>query len=129
MDPNEKIRDVLAETGQMERLLACIEFSKALVSVYDMESLLAIILARINGLIPAANWSLLLLDPPTGELYFAVVVGVEPELVKGVRLKLGKASQGRRPRKANLYLSRMSNTIGASPAWWISSPALKPVPS
>ena len=94
MGPNGKIRDVLAETGQMERLLACIEFSKALVSVYDMESLLTTILERINGLIPAANWSLLLLDPPTNELYFAVAVGVDPEPVKVVRLKLGEGIAG-----------------------------------
>jgi PAS domain S-box-containing protein len=94
MDSSAKIRDAYSETDQMNRLLACIEFSKAFVSVHDMESLLISIMERIYGLIPATNWSLLLIDPPTSELYFAVVVGVPPELLKGVRLKLGEGIGG-----------------------------------
>jgi diguanylate cyclase (GGDEF)-like protein len=82
------------DTGQVERLLATIEFSKALVSAYDMESLLTAILARIQEIIPARNWSLLLIDPATQELYFAVVVGVAPEVVKDIRLKRGEGIAG-----------------------------------
>lgn len=84
----------ISDTGQVERILACIEFSKALVSAYDMESLLTAVLERIKLLIPASNWSLLLLDPQTQELYFAVSVGVEHELLKGVRLKMGEGIAG-----------------------------------
>jgi diguanylate cyclase (GGDEF)-like protein len=84
----------LTETGQVERLLATIEFSKALVSAYDMETLLTAILARIKAIIPAQNWSLLLIDPQTKELYFAVVVGVAPEKVKDIRLKPGEGIAG-----------------------------------
>jgi diguanylate cyclase (GGDEF)-like protein len=82
------------DTGQMERLLATIEFSKALVSAYDMETLLTAILGRIKAIIPAQNWSLLLIDPQTQELYFAVVVGVAPEMVKDIRLKPGEGIAG-----------------------------------
>jgi diguanylate cyclase (GGDEF)-like protein len=82
------------DTGQLERLLATIEFSKALVSAYDMESLLTAIIARIKAIIPARNWSLLLIDPATQELYFAVVVGVAPEAVKDIRLKRGEGIAG-----------------------------------
>ena len=82
------------DTGQVERLLATIEFSKALVSAYDMESLLTAILARIQAIIPARNWSLLLIDPVTQELYFAVVVGVAPEAVKDIRLRRGEGIAG-----------------------------------
>ena len=84
----------VAGTGQIERLLACIEFSKALVSAYDMETLLTAVLERIKILIPAGNWSLLLLDPQTEELRFEVVVGVDPEALKGIRLKLGEGIAG-----------------------------------
>jgi diguanylate cyclase (GGDEF)-like protein len=94
MSPEPGYRDILADTGQVERLLACIEFSKALVGIYDMEGLLTAILGQINDLIPAHNWSLLLLDPQTQELYFAVAVGVDPESVKGIRLKLGEGIAG-----------------------------------
>jgi diguanylate cyclase (GGDEF)-like protein len=84
----------MADTGQVERLLACIEFSKALVGIYDMEGLLTAILEQFNALIPARNWSLLLTDPQTRELYFAVVVGVDPDSVKGIRLKPGEGIAG-----------------------------------
>jgi diguanylate cyclase (GGDEF)-like protein len=83
-----------ADTGQVDRLLATIEFSKALVSAYDMETLLTAILERIKAIIPAENWSLLLLDPPTGELYFAVIVGLAPDTVKDIRLKPGEGIAG-----------------------------------
>src|SRR4030065_228767 len=82
------------DTGQVDRLLATIEFSKALVSAYDMETLLSAILERIKAIIPASNWSLLLIDPQTQELYFAVVVGVAPETVKDIRLKPGEGIAG-----------------------------------
>jgi len=89
----EKLPDT-SGTGQVERLLACIEFSKALVSAVDMETLLTAVLERIRLLLPASNWSLLLVDPQTRELYFAVIVGVDPEQVKGIRLKLGEGIAG-----------------------------------
>jgi len=84
----------VADAGQVERILACIEFSKALVSAYDMETLLTAVLERIKALIPASNWSLLLVDGQTQELYFAVCVGVDHELVKGARLKIGEGIAG-----------------------------------
>ena len=83
-----------ADTGQVDRLLATIEFSKALVSAYDMETLLTAILGRIKAIIPAENWSLLLIDPQTGELYFAVIVGLAPETVRDIRLKPGEGIAG-----------------------------------
>jgi diguanylate cyclase (GGDEF)-like protein len=81
-------------TAQVERLLATIEFSKALVSAYDMETLLTAILGRIKAIIPARNWSLLLIDPTTGELYFAVVMGLPSEAVKDIRLQPGEGIAG-----------------------------------
>jgi diguanylate cyclase (GGDEF)-like protein len=90
----EDLLDTLSGTGQMERLLACIEFSKDLVTAYDMETLLSAVLERIKILLPARNWSLLLVDPQTQELYFAVVVGVDPEPLKPIRLKLGEGIAG-----------------------------------
>jgi diguanylate cyclase (GGDEF)-like protein len=86
--------DTLADAGQLERLLTCIEFSKALISAYDMETLLTAVLERIQVLIPADNWSLLLVDRQNQELYFAVVVGVDPERLKGIRLKKGEGIAG-----------------------------------
>jgi diguanylate cyclase (GGDEF)-like protein len=94
MTRKERLPDAVADTGQVERLLACIEFSKVLVSACDMETLLTAVLERIRILIPASHWSLMLLDHKTQELYFAVIVGVDPERVKGIRLKLGEGIAG-----------------------------------
>jgi diguanylate cyclase (GGDEF)-like protein len=86
--------ELISDAGRVERILACIEFSKALVSAYDMETLLTAVLERIKALIPASNWSLLLVDRPTQELYFAVSVGVDHELLQGVRLQMGEGIAG-----------------------------------
>ncbi|MGQ9687439.1 MAG: diguanylate cyclase [Desulfobaccales bacterium] len=91
---HKDFQQIIADAGQVERILACIEFSKALVSAYNMEMLLTAVLERIKALIPASNWSLLLVDPQTQELYFAVTVGVDHELLKGVRLKMGEGIAG-----------------------------------
>lgn len=86
--------DISSDTGQVDRLLAAIEFSKVLATAYDMETLLSAVLERIKVLIAARNWSLLLFDPQTRELYFAVVVGLAPEAVRSIRLKLGEGIAG-----------------------------------
>jgi diguanylate cyclase (GGDEF)-like protein len=84
----------LGELGTVERVLACLEFSKALVSAYDMETLLKAVLERISIIIPARNWSLLLLDQKTDELYFAVTVGLDLATLKEIRLKVGEGIAG-----------------------------------
>jgi diguanylate cyclase (GGDEF)-like protein len=94
MDPKDDPFTGSGDTGQVDRLLTTIEFSKALVSAYDMETLLTAILERIKAIIPAQNWSLLLKDSQTGELYFAVIVGLAPEQVRDIRLKSGEGIAG-----------------------------------
>ena len=94
MEKKETLAFEPSDTGQLERLLAAIEFSKELVSAYDMETLLSAVLERIRLLLPAENWSLLLLDPQTRELYFAVTVGLDPESVKAIRLRPGEGIAG-----------------------------------
>jgi diguanylate cyclase (GGDEF)-like protein len=94
MEQREGGIDTRSDTGQVERLMDCIAFSKLLASIYDMETLLKAVLTRINAIIAAKNWSLLLIDPKTKELYFAVVVGVAPEAVRDIRLKPGEGVAG-----------------------------------
>jgi len=94
MDNRRDFQAHLSELGTVERVLACIEFSKALVSAYDMETLLKAVLERISILIPASNWSLLLRDQKSNELYFAVTVGLDLESLKAIRLKVGEGIAG-----------------------------------
>jgi hypothetical protein len=51
MDQGEGFIDTHSDTGQMERLMDCIAFSKVLAGIYDMETLLIEVLQRLNAII------------------------------------------------------------------------------
>jgi diguanylate cyclase (GGDEF)-like protein len=76
-------------------LLSCVELGKALTSELQYEQLLARILQKVSELLPAENWSLLLLDEATNELRFELSVDLDHALVKDVRLRLGEGVAGR----------------------------------
>jgi GAF domain-containing protein len=76
-------------------LLSCMELGKTLTSELHSEELFGKILNKISELLPAENWSLLLLDEATGELRFEVSVDLDLEKVKDVRLRLGQGIAGK----------------------------------
>lgn len=76
-------------------LLSCMELGKALTSELNPEELFSKILHKISQLLPAENWSLLLLDEEKGELYFAVSVDLDLKQVREVRLRLGQGIAGK----------------------------------
>ena len=78
-----------------EELLSCVELGKALTSELDSKKLFRRLLYRLSELMPAENWSLLLLDDSTGELRFELSVDLDPELVKDIRLPLGVGVAGK----------------------------------
>jgi diguanylate cyclase (GGDEF)-like protein len=94
MDSTEKLVAGLTNPNQVERLLTCFEFSKILVSTFDMEALVRTVVEKFNELIPACNWSIFLLEPETQELHFFVVVGLDDQKVKDLRLKVGEGIAG-----------------------------------
>jgi len=65
-------------------LNACVELGKALTSELDSKRLLERILHKIKDLLPAMNWSLLLIDEKTDELRFELSVDLDLELVKNI---------------------------------------------
>jgi diguanylate cyclase (GGDEF)-like protein len=77
-----------------EELMSCLELGKALTSELDSEKLFTIILNKLSELIPAKNWSLLLLDHDTGELYFSICVGITIPHSGEIRLKAGEGVAG-----------------------------------
>jgi len=77
-----------------EQLLSCVELGKAVTSTLDREQILKIILNRLSQLIKALNWTLYLVDEKHKELRFEVVVGLDGEEVKGLRLKVGEGLAG-----------------------------------
>jgi len=77
-----------------EELLSCLELGKALTSELVSEKLFKIILNKLSELIPASNWSLMLLDHETGELFFSICVGIEIPGASEIRLKPGEGVAG-----------------------------------
>jgi diguanylate cyclase (GGDEF)-like protein len=79
--------------GERE-LLTCLEIGKAITSTFDMEEIVETILERISQLVPAKNWSLLLLDEAKGELFFQVAVGLDERITREIRIALGEGVAG-----------------------------------
>lgn len=79
----------------LKALRACVEIGKILTSTHDLPKILALIMEKISDLIAAQNWSLLLRDDASGELTFDIVVGVNRDLLKGLRIGPGQGIAGR----------------------------------
>ena len=77
------------------QLLSCMELGKALTAELDSARLFETILKKVSALLPAENWSLLLLDEAAEELHFELTVDLDPKIIKDVRLRLGEGVAGR----------------------------------
>jgi diguanylate cyclase (GGDEF)-like protein len=77
------------------QLMNCVEIGKAVTSAANMEQITAVILKRISELIKARNWTLYLLDHEREELIFALVMGLDKNLIKDLRIKLGEGIAGK----------------------------------
>lgn len=75
-------------------LLACVEVGKLLTSTLNLQEILKLIMVKVSELIEAQNWSLLLKDEASGELTFDIVVGINKELIKGIRFAPGEGIAG-----------------------------------
>jgi diguanylate cyclase (GGDEF)-like protein len=79
---------------KLKELAAFHEIGKALTSTLNLNQVLKIIMEKISNLFRPDNWSLLLVDEDTGELYFEIVTGEAAEFLKQVRLKPGEGIAG-----------------------------------
>ncbi len=70
------------------------EIGKTLTSTLDLDQVLGVIMDIIAKLYQPRDWSLLMVDDETGELYFAIVVGDAADKLKGVRLRPGEGIAG-----------------------------------
>lgn len=91
--PDDARHSSISQT-ETDRLRACLEIGKLLTSTRNLDEILALILKKGSDLIEAANWSLLLRDRMTGELSFEVVVGIDGQSVRGIRLQPGVGIAG-----------------------------------
>jgi len=70
------------------------EIGKALTSTLDFQEVLRGIMRIIADQFQPRDWSLLLVDEESEELYFAIVVGEASDKLKDVRLRIGEGIAG-----------------------------------
>src|SRR6266850_3648912 len=70
------------------------ELGKALTSSLQLDQVLRTIMEKIDEFLRPDNWSLLLLDETTQELYFELAVGKASQALKDVRIKVGQGIAG-----------------------------------
>ena len=78
----------------VDELAALNEIGKALTSSLDISEVMELILDKVAKLLKPSNWSLLLLDPATNELYFQAARGPGAEALLNLRLRPGEGIAG-----------------------------------
>jgi len=86
---------LVSEHDQRIRQLSSFsELGKALTSTLDLKEVLNIVMEKVSEMLQPRNWSLLLIDDETNELYFEILVGEGTEKLKDLRLKIGEGIAG-----------------------------------
>ena len=70
------------------------EIGKALTSSLEIKEILQKIMHTIGNYFRPSNWSLLLLDESSNELYFEIAVGKVSDKIKNIRIKKGEGIAG-----------------------------------
>src|SRR5499427_7997685 len=81
-------------TRQSQEMTIFHDVAKALTSSLDLDSILQTIMEKMAEYFRPDTWSLLMVDEPNNELYFAIAVGDKAEALKNVRLKVGEGIAG-----------------------------------
>src|SRR5712671_2237586 len=88
-------QDLLRELKRtVDELAVLNEIGKALTSSLDVGEVMHVILAKVSELLRPRNWSLLLRDPQTGELYFKAAVGAGSDMLHHLRIRKGEGIAG-----------------------------------
>ena len=85
---------LIAMRRTVEQVAAFNELAKALTSTLEVREVLALVMQKVSELFKPANWSLILQDEATGELYFELAVGDGADKLKEVRFKPGEGIAG-----------------------------------
>lgn len=79
---------------QIQELNIFHDVAKALTSSLNLDSILQTIMEKMAEYFRPDTWSLLMVDEPKEEMYFAIAVGDAAETLKSVRLKVGEGIAG-----------------------------------
>jgi diguanylate cyclase (GGDEF)-like protein len=78
----------------LDDLLVFHRLARSLTSSFDLDAILRTILDHMERFIDADLWTLLMLDEPSGELYYAIAAGGEQEALKDLRVRRGQGVAG-----------------------------------
>src|ERR1700744_4634926 len=78
----------------MDHLRVFHDVARALTSNLELEPLLRAIMSQMEDFFGPEQWSLLMMDEETNELYYALSVGVDDSQFRGVRIKNGEGIAG-----------------------------------
>src|ERR1700739_3934738 len=78
----------------LDDLLVFHRLARSLTESFDLAAILRTILEHMERFIDAELWTLLMLDPATQELYYALAAGGEEAALKDLRVKIGEGVAG-----------------------------------
>lgn len=81
-------------TRTIEELRVFNDIGKTLTSTLDISEVLSLIMQKTSQLLKPTNWSLLLVDQETSELYFEIAVGEGSDKLRDLRLPMGEGVVG-----------------------------------
>ncbi len=79
---------------KIDDLLVFHQLARSLTSSFDLDTILRTILEHMERFIEADLWTLLMLDEPQQELYYAIAAGGEEESLRDLRVKVGEGVAG-----------------------------------
>src|SRR5208283_4527100 len=75
-------------------LLVFHQLARSLTSSFDLGTILRTILEHMERIVEAEQWTLLMLDAKSQELYYAIAAGGKQEALKNLRVKVGEGVAG-----------------------------------
>ncbi len=78
----------------LDDLLVFHRLARSLTESFDLDTILRTILDHMERFIDAELWTLLMLDPATQELYYALAAGGEEAALRDLRVKIGEGVAG-----------------------------------
>ena len=84
----------LMDSRQMDHLRVFHEVARALTANLELEPLLRAILSQMEEYFGPEQWSLLMLDEESSELYYALHAGIDTDNIGDLRIKMGEGISG-----------------------------------
>jgi diguanylate cyclase (GGDEF)-like protein len=82
------------ELDDLVKLSYFADIGKAIASARTIDQVMTRVMERIGEIFGPQNWSLLLLDRKSKELYFKLVIGIDAEKLRGIRIPVGEGIAG-----------------------------------